>query len=596
MNSITRDILIHLATRLDELGHGKKRPAVEEVATHLGWSANRVYNGLKKVGWQSGRKTRSDSGTTAQSEDVLLEVVATMQASQRATGKVLMDIPNARSMLAANGREFAVSNSTLGTLMRKRSMQSKIIKRDTAHTSMQSLHPNHVHQVDPSYCVLYYLPNSRTQVVQRWASEDEFYKNKPQNIEKQAAFRVWRYVLTDHYSSSIIVRYYQSAGETQKNLYEFLLYAWQQLGGRPFHGVPKMLVWDKGSANTSSAIKQALNALEIEPYEHKAKNARAKGQVEGANNIVEKLFESRLKFEPVQSVDELNVAAERWSRAFNANRIPHYDSRLQRKGMAEPLARYSLWQTIRQEQLRLLPDLEVCRWLLTAESKTRKVSQELTISFSHPLAKKSLTYDLRDVPNVFPGATVDVSWMVYGENLIKVTVSDYKGESQSFQVEPVQFDDLSGFRVDAPVWGDDFESKPDTVVDEMKKSADRVAYPEAANQEEIDKAKKRGKAPFGGLDAHSHLKGVYVPDYMNRPGTEINLPDTNTITEKPMTHIEACKELVRVLSRPLTAEENKLVRKLHPDGVMDRDFDELANRVRNPEHTEAERTTLQIVN
>jgi len=339
-------------------------------------------------------------------------------------------------------------------------------------------------------------------------------------------------------------------------------------------------VWDKGSANTSGAIKQALNALEVEQYDHKAKNARAKGQVEGANNLVEMLFESRLRYEPVNSIEELNAAAETWTRAYNSNSIPHYDSRLNRKGMAEPVARYSLWQTIRQEQLRLLPDRDVCRWLLTAEPKTRKVSQQLTISFSHPMAKRSLEYDLREIPGVFPGATVNVSWMVYGDNLVKVTVEDYRGDTQSFTVEPVKFDDFSGFRVDAPVWGEEFERKPDSVIDVMKKQADRIAYPNASTEEEIEKAKKKHVAPFNGLDAHSHLKDVYVPHFMNRPGTEINLPDANTLEEKPLTHIEACKDLVALLARPLTPAENQLIRKLHPNGVMEKDFDALLETIR----------------
>ncbi|GJM12769.1 MAG: integrase [Pseudohongiella sp.] len=593
MNSATRDILISLANRLDSLGHGRKSAEVEAVAEQLGWSKNRVYSNLKSLGWTSGRKLRCDAGRTSQDEDVLTELAATFSASTRANGKVIMDVPNARSMLSQNGRQFKVSNNTLGRLLSKRAMNSKALKRDTAHTDMKSLHPNHVHQVDPSYCILYYLPNNSGQAIQRWASEDEFYKNKPQNIEKQAAFRVWRYVLTDHYSSSIVVRYFQSAGETQKNLYEFLLYAWQQLEGRPFHGVPSMLVWDKGSANTSGAIKNALKALEVSTYDHKAKNARAKGQVEGANNLVEKLFESRLTFEPVSSVDELNAAAESWCKAYNANAIPDYDSRLQRPGMAVPQARYALWQTIRQEQLRLLPDLDVCKALLTAEPKTRKVSQGLTISFAHPMAKKSLTYDLRDLPNVFPGATVMVSWMVYGDHLVNVTVDDYRGESSSHIVEPVQFDDFTGFRVDAPVWGQEFESKPDSLVDANKKAADRVAYPDLNSEEERDKAKKKRVTPFGGLDAHSHLDGVYVPEFMNRKGTQINLPDTNTIEAKPMSHIEACKQIVAVIGRPLTSDENQLVRSTHPDGVLEQDFDSLVALITEP--TAPTRTHLSIV-
>lgn len=56
-------------------------------------------------------------------------------------------------------------------------------------------------------------------------------------------------------------------------------------------------------------------------YEVRTGNPRAKGQVEKANDIVETQFECLLKVEPVQSIDELNEATERWCAAFNANRL-----------------------------------------------------------------------------------------------------------------------------------------------------------------------------------------------------------------------------------------------------------------------------------
>ncbi len=40
-------------------------------------------------------------------------------------------------------------------------------------------------------------------------------------------------------------------------------------------------------------------------------------------------------FDPVHSVDQLNAAAAAWAEAFNANAIPHQDTRLRRNGMGE---------------------------------------------------------------------------------------------------------------------------------------------------------------------------------------------------------------------------------------------------------------------
>lgn len=583
MNQAVTEIIRQLANTLDQLGHGHKRAEVERVATELGCSPHKVYECLKKIGWSSGRKRRSDAGKTSVSQQVLKDLASTVAMSTRANGKILMDVPNARSMLAANGREINVSNGHLNRLLRKRAMTGRQLQRATPHTQMRSLHPNHVHQVDPSYCVLYYLPGKKGQSVQRFASDDEFYKNKPQNIERNAALRVWRYVLTDHFSGSILVRYYQSAGETQGNLWDFMLWCWAKMESRPMHGVPKLLIWDKGSANTSSAIKNALAALDIDDIPHKAHNARAKGQVEGGNNLVEKLFESRLRFEPVQSVEELNAAAERWAAAYNANAIPHYDSRLNRDGMAQPLARFELWQMIRKEQLRVLPDIALCRTLLASTPQKRTVSQGMTISFKHPKADKSLTYDLHDLPGVFPGAKVDVCPLVYGDRQVKVTVTDYKDDQRSFSVSPVQFNSLSGFRVDAPVWGEDFASLPDTTQDKNRKVAERNAYPDATSDDEIEKLRRKNAAPFGGLDAHSHLGDVYKPAFMQRPGVDIELPNTNRLEAKPLSVIETAKRLRASLGRAVSAAENQLIRERYPNGVPPEEFDQLLELIKNPE-------------
>lgn len=582
MDLPTADIIRTLAHSLDALPHGGKRAEVDRVASALGWSTHKVYESLKKTGWSSGRKRRSDAGNTSVSKEVLLDLSATINESVRANGKVLMDVPNARSMLAANGRDINVSNGHLARLLRERQMHASALRRAPAHIQMQSLFPNHVHQVDPSYCVLYYLPGKKGIGIQRFANDDEFYKNKPQNFEKTIHLRVWRYVLTDHFSGSILVRYYQSAGENQTNLFDFLLWCWARQPERSMHGVPKILLWDKGSANTSSAIRQALEALEVDDITHAAGQARVKGQVEGSNNLVEKLFESRLRFEPVDSVEHLNEAAGRWMLTYNANTIPHYDSRLKRKRMAQPLARFALWQLIRKEQLRILPDVNLCRTLLTRKAETRKVSGSLTVTFRHPQADKSLTYDLRDVPGVYVGGKVLVAPLVYGDRQIKVTVTDYLGEERSFSLSPVVFNDLSGFRIDAPVWGEEYHAQPDSIVDVNRKAAEANAYPGASTQDEIKKLKRKNAAPFGGLDAHSHLGGVYKPSFIQRPGTTIDLPDTNRIENKPLSIIETCKRIRSSIGRAVTSQENQLIRDRYPKGVPVEEYDQLVELITNP--------------
>lgn len=569
-----REALEKLAQKLVAAKHSEKRTLVEEHAATFGYSPSTVYRQLKSVGWDSDRKTRSDCGKTCQDEKALQELGAALRLGVRKNGKVTMQTPNARSLLAANGREFNVTNSRLNTLLRERKLNTRQQQKASPHIRMRSLHPNHVHQVDPSLCLIYYFKGK-----QHIVTDDQWYKNKPDNVIEQ--FKVWRYVLVDHFSCTINVRYVEAKGENQSNLYDFLLHTWGINDNRPFHGVPKILVWDKGSANTAKAIKNALRALQIDAIEHEAGNPRAKGAVEWANNEVEKLFESRLKYEPVDNVDELNAAAERWQLAYNSNSIPHYDSRLKRRGMRQPLARYELWQTIRKEQLRLLPEAELCRALLSADPVTRKVNASLCISFKHPKAKASRQYDLAHIPEVFNGFEVSVSPIIYGDLQIIVSFNDYSGQTVEHIIGPIEIDETSGMPINAPVFGDSFASRPDTDIENAGKRVDKLAYP-GQSSDEIKKSKEANKVPFNGkIDAHSHLGNVYVPEYIKRPGTELNVPSRMSVEEKPLTHIEAIKRINSILGRDISMEENQSIRAWYPDGVPENELSDLVERIRS---------------
>lgn len=571
-----RNTLTELALQLDASPYGERSELVKEFAAQFNWSVSKVYRLLKKVGWSSGRKPRADKGTSALPFEVITEMSSMLRLGVRKNGKATMETPNARSLLEANGREFGVGNDRVNTVLKQHNMDLKSQQQPSAYQSQRTRHPNHVHLVDPSLCLIYYDPAGKQHIIR----DDQFYKNKPENIMRIEKWKVWRYVLVDHYSGTVVVRYYRAKGETQANLYDFLLYAWGYIDGRVFHGVPLILYWDKGSANTSGAIRVALKALQVEAITHKAGNPRAKGAVEVANNIVEKLFESRLKYEPVRNVDELNESVFAWCNAYNSNSIPHYDSRLKRKGMHQPAARYALWQTIRQEQLRILPDEEVCRYLLSAEPQLRKVAPDLTVSIRHPVSKKREHYDVSHLPNVYPKAEVMVSPLVYGDREVVVYVTDYMGEEETHIVHPIAFDEFSGFRLDAAVIGEEMKSQPDTVIEKAGKAADAAAFP-GMNQEEIDKAKDKNAVPFNGeIDAHSHLKHVRMPDFMQRRGSEMSVPDHVNVTTKPLTITEACKRLVTALGTPAEGVSYfSLVNEWYPDGVPEEEFNALVERV-----------------
>jgi hypothetical protein len=243
--------------------------------------------------------------------------------------------------------------------------------------------------------------------------------------------------LTDHYSSSVCVRYYAAAGETAANMYDFLLYAWgmKETPEYVFHGLPEILIWDCGIANIARATTNALKAFGVKTIPHLPGNSRAKGQVECANNLVECQFESRLRFEPVNSMEELNDAAERWCAAYNGNLLAGLDTRLNRGGKTLG-SRSMLWNRIGAGQLRELPDKETCRQVFANGVQTRKVAGDLTVSIVHPKAGRSAKYSVRDLDGVMVGMRVELQPLLVTKEPLCIVTYEAGGAERSFEIAP----------------------------------------------------------------------------------------------------------------------------------------------------------------
>lgn len=580
----TRDYLRELARQLDAAPHGSKGGLLDKARALYGWSLSKLYAELERqAGWRSGRRARADKGSTRQGLEALAFVQAMKHGSVRANGKQTMFTPVAASIAMANGQEIVVSAGQLNRLARARRLGVAQRAEARAPVTLRSLHPNHVHQVDPSLCLVYYMRGE-----QRVIRDDEFYKNKLEKLAK-VQFKVWRYVLWDHASGLVLPWYVEAAGESPLNLYRFLMFAWGQQPGRRFHGVPRVLMWDKGSANTAASVQNLLRALEVESVTHAPGNARAKGGVENANNLVETQFESRLRFDPVHSVDELNTAAARWAEAYNANAIPHQDTRLRRAGMLAT-ARYDLWMKIRAEELRLLPPEPVCQAFLEGKAVSRKVSRRLTISYAHPRAEGPQTYDLAGLAGVCAGDSLEVSPLLFGNCAISLRVPRYDGEDVSYRLEPVEaaFDGY-GRPLAAPVIGERYAARPHTDADRAAAEMDRLLFP-GLTAEAMEQARRSNAALMGGaVDAVRHLAKVEIPDALPRRGTEIAVP-ARTIESKPLTHFEAAQAL-RGRGVTLPALHPWLVTH-YPDGVLEEEIETIAERLRA---NGGEATALQAV-
>ena len=546
--------------RMEAASRGERGRIITEIEQLYGWSRDTVYRRLREAGWSSGRRRRRDASDTAVDADDLDLLAALLKTGIRKNGKVVKDIPTARNELEISGVRFAVTNSRLAALLRDRGIDLKTQKAPTPHVRMRSLHPNHVHQVDPSMCLLYYLPSGG----QRLVDDTEVYKNKP-FMEGKSHLKIWRYVLTDHYSASVCVRYYQRAGEQAATLWDFLLYAWGEKREREylFHGVPEILVMDKGSANIGGGISNGLASLRVTPIPHTTGNPRAKGQVEKMNHLVEKFFESRLRTDPVAGLDELNERAAWWCAAYNANDLVGVDSTLRRAGRS----RLEIWAGIGSDELRELPG--EARSLMAGEPITRRVGGDLAVSYKHPRIGESRPYHLGGLEGVRPGIVVRVQPMLMEDTGVVRVLWMYQGEEFAAEVAPELLDDV-GQWADGPVWGEGFKANPDTYVDEAAKRLQAL----------IGEDKRPMAAQFGGEGVQG-IRGMSRRDdgvrYMPRSGGAIRPePDVPTVTINP---VAAALRLKKRLSG-WRREYLDVIRENFPEGVPESGLDELAAALR----------------
>jgi hypothetical protein len=534
----------------------ERKNVINDMRRMFAFSTAKAYKALKESGWESGRKPRKDAGTSTLSDETLAHVAAVIKHGLRRNGKSTMPVNVARAMLLANGIDIPIENSRLRELLRKNNLSIENAKVASPHSRMRSLYPNHVHFVDPSLSLLYFAPGGKQHILR----DDEVYKNKP-FLEGKEDLKCWRYVLTDHFSASICVRYYAAKGETAANMYDFLLYAWGQKNNSAylFHGLPGFLFWDKGSGNINEMTTNALIALRVKTETHKAGNPRAKGQVEEANNLVETHFECLLRLEEVHSIEELNEAAERWCAAYNANMIPNLDTRLRRGGQVIG-ARAFLWQRIKAEQLRELPDPEICRQIFTKDAKPRKVAGDLTVSYAHPKTKQTMRYSVAGLPGILIGQDVNVQpILVDPEPLITVSYKCGK-EIVSYEIAPIAYGEF-GFDENAAIIGEEYKKQKETVREENAKELTAIAG--GQNRETPFASITNGE----GLKTHSLIQPE-SPFLRQRTGEQITVsqPDRVAIHEILVSHFE----FVRRVSARLGYTPDGLydrIKKEYPNGV-----------------------------
>ena len=544
------DYLRQIAAELTEAGHGKRGPIIKRACEYLTVSNAELYRRLAKVGFTSGRKTRSDKGNTIVSLEAAELVGGMVINAASKTGKKRMSIKLALEVAQDSGKAPGVSAATISRIMKQNMCHPAQLAMPTAHTRQRSLHPNHVWQIDASVCVVFYLNHKAGLHVM---DEREFYKNKPANLKKIEKDRVIRYVLTDHTSGSIYHEYFWRS-ENVENLTNFFFSCIQKRSLKePMHGVPFILYVDKGTANTSGMFKNLMTRLDVEFIAHATNNSRAKGSVEQANNLIETNFESLLSFRSVDSIEELNAFANEWRIMFNETKT---HSRTKR-------TRNQVWNMIRPEQLRIAPSIELCRELVTTTPITRTVKGDLTVQHTVKGYDEKF-YSVKHIPDIFVGAKVDVVVNPYRAPDIDVLTTNEHGEQVIYTCVPDQLD-IFGQLHDAPVIGQQIQSMPNSKIDESRNRIMKQAF-NANTQAEVDKAlKKRTPAYQGQIDVTAHITKHDVPEYLPRAGQQMDIQKQKNQLP-PLNYIQAAKQIKGLVGDAWTAEHMGMLKKEYSDG------------------------------
>lgn len=579
--------LFSLRDALNAAQHGEQTAQVEAFALRIGKRACTVWRWLKDhAGYQTGRKRRSDAGKTSVPTETLEMMAGMKREAVRGNGNKTLPTGVAMNILHQNGVEITVSKSRYNAIMREKNLDVDSIMASRTTITTRPKHVNQVYQVDPSLCVIYYMAGK--QFIMR---DEEFYKNKPGNYAK-VLLKVWRYVRWEQASSSVDVRYFEAAGENQESLFEFLHYTMSKQPNRLSFGVPATLEMDKGSANTSHGILNWMEAMGVEVITHAAGHSWAKGGVEGANWLVETHFESRLKFEPVESVEQLNASASAWVRDFNANAIPHVECRVKRAS-GEPLVRDDLWQLIMRtpEYLVEIPDISVCKYFLHGKQDTRQVKNYL-ISFVHPEIKISRQYDLRPWAEFIANKMEVKVWpLLLKDGALRVEIPRIGGDPLMVEVQADSAFDAFGNSMTAQEKGE-YRASPYSLTEVADKRLAQAAYGDEATRDTAEVSRAKQQRPFAhlndgkGLVAHSHLGKEQLPQRLLPQALPLDTEQVRAARDSrtefpPLSIVEFAKSMGREWKASFAA----VVSQRYPNGkIPAADADALKARLVRGEH------------
>ncbi len=474
-----------IATRLENTPHNKKGELLAEYCAVLGWSKGTFWRVARRHGYEHGHKSRADKGVAKKVEkEKMLKAACVIERTRRKTGKVNMPTWNLLLHFKDNGiiePEKMPSESTVNTYLREMDISRSDLISPDPRIHLRSLHPNHVHLIDASVCVMWDF-KGRKKLVTR-DMQMEFYKGKP-GFWRDVKKVILRYICVDHTTGWFYVWYYYSLGEDFQNLFDFTMRAWgikEDPRVFPSHGMPAVLMVDKGSANISQYFRNLMKNLKVELIVHTPGRPWISGGVETMHGYWERAFEGDLSLLKIEDLGELNRRASDKCAYINAMREHS------RHGMT----RFEAYMMIKPGQLRNLPPRSVCQRLCYSNAEVVTVDAYKQIRYDtncyllHGYFRRGDKLYVRYNPDDYPNVEVN-------------TQEDFRGEMvATTRIER----DAWGFPANAAIIGQTYKSHKYDATKRFKEDMKGIDISDVVPQYQAEKLSKLVWMPKKGHDA-----------------------------------------------------------------------------------------------
>lgn len=536
---------------------GGKGAIYQDACTRLGLSLATLHRALGQVVVRPERKRRTDAGLYELPRAEAQTISSYILEHYRGTGKrgitvgqALDDLRKnalvrAESINPASGCVTLLSESAVLRALKGYGLHWQALRSQPLAVAQSTPHPNHTWQIDASVPTIFYLDDDGTSPM----PEHVFYKNKPENFARIERQRVTRFVITDHTSGAIKLRYYMG-GESVANYAEFFIWAIAlQPGHRdPMHGVPFQLMADPGSG-LAGAFRNLVRRLNIKLIINAAGNPRAKGQVENAQNLIEMGFEHQFRSHRPANLADLNERAHLWAAHFNATAIHGRHGR----------TRIDKWSEIMPSQCRSAPPAQVCRELLTADHKECRVDNYGHVQFGGA----GRQWDVHGVPGgVQAGQKIAITYNAYNDSEVFAVLVGADGH-ELLHPCPLVGRDVHGFAADARQIGDGYRALKDSAADQARKQANLQATGADTLAGAAKARKASGFEVFNGAVRFDHLQAELdaQPQRLARAAQPLQLHTRTTAQPVParlLSHFEAAAALT-ALGCPASAERNAAI-------------------------------------